>query len=181
MKTSTRRILTTMRLWRRQGKDLMYNRNFWSLAVAIVASIGLLAPFARVEAKESAPRVVHATKKPFEQFTQDLAAAIRQNKLGLVCRASARAGAASIGVKIPGNQVFMVFRPDFAVRMLEADVEAGFEAPLRIYVTEQPDGSAQVSYLKPSDVFAGYNNPKLDAMAQKLDTIFAAIIRDAMQ
>ena len=131
-------------------------------------------------AKDASPRVKHATNKPFDPFIQDLTAAIRKNKMGLVARASAQAGAASIGVKIPGNQVLMIFRPDFAVRMLEADVEAGYEAPIRIYVIEQSDGTAQVSYIKPSDVFAGYNNDALNSIAAELDAIFAAIIRDAL-
>ena len=126
------------------------------------------------------PRVVLETNKSFQTFTQDLTAAIRKNKMGQVCWASAQAGAASIGVKIPGNQVFMIYRPDFAVRMLKASVEAGFEAPIRIYVVEQENGTAQVSYIKPSDVFAGYKNAELNAMARELDTIFAAILHDAM-
>jgi uncharacterized protein (DUF302 family) len=82
--------------------------------------------------------VSHDTNKPFQVFTQDLIAAIRNNKMGLVSRANAQAGAASRGVKIAGNQVLMIYRPDFAIRMLEADVEAGFEAPIRIYVVEKP-------------------------------------------
>ena len=132
-------------------------------------------------AKDPASRVTIDTQKPFQRFTQDLLVAIRKNRMGLVCRANAQAGAASRGVKIAGNQVFMVYRPDFAIRMLAADVEAGFEAPLRIYVVEKADGTARVSYIKPSDVFAGYHNAQLDAMARELDATFAAIIRDALR
>jgi uncharacterized protein (DUF302 family) len=132
-------------------------------------------------AKDPSPRVEMDTQKPFKDFTADLQAAIKKNKMGLVAQASAQAGAASIGVTIPGNQVFMIYRPDFAVRMLKASVEAGFEAPIRVYVVEKSDGMAQVSYIKPSDVFAGYQNAELDAMASELDTIFAAILRDALQ
>ncbi len=151
------------------------------LGVAVVIGLyGVLLPGLGL-AKDPAPRVTHETGKPFLQFTEDLLVAIRQNKMGLVCRANAQAGAASRGVKIRGNQVFMVYRPDFAIRMLAADVEAGFEAPLRLYVVEKADGTARVSYLKASDVFAGYRNPALDAMAKELDEILAAIVRDAMR
>ncbi len=75
----------------------------------------------------------------------------------------------------------MVYRPDFAVCMLKASVEAGFEAPIRIYVVEQDGGMARVSYIKPSDVFADYNSVALDEMAKELDAIFASILRDATQ
>ena len=37
----------------------------------------------------------------------------------------------------------MVFRNDYAVRMLQASVPAGIEAPLRLYVTENADGTRQ--------------------------------------
>ncbi len=50
-----------------------------------------------------------------------------------------------------------------------------------MYVGEQSDAMAQVSYIKPSDVFAGYRNAELDAMAGELDTVFAAILNDALQ
>jgi len=73
----------------------------------------------------------------------------------------------------------MVFRNDFAVRMLKASVPAGIEAPLRIYVTENPDGSASLTYREPSAVFAPYGSPALDEIAKELDAVFRNIVRDA--
>lgn len=101
--------------------------------------------------------------------------------MALVAQASASRGAASRGVKIPGNIVLMVFRNDYAVRMLEASVAAGIEAPLRIYVTEQVDGSTRVSYPLPSAVFRPYGDARIDAMAQELDPVFERIVRDATE
>jgi uncharacterized protein (DUF302 family) len=164
-----------------KGGKMRHSRLIRSAVVLVLVGLcGLIAPLAG-EAKDPSPRVVMDTDKPFKAFTEDLQAAIKKNKMGLVAKASAQAGAASIGATIPGNQVFMIYRPDFAVRMLKASVEAGFEAPIRVYVVEEPDGTAQVSYIKPSDVFAGYENAELDAMASELDTIFAAILHDAIQ
>lgn len=54
----------------------------------------------------------------------------------VVARASASRGAASRGVTIPGNAVVEVFRNDYAVRMLNESVAAGYEAPLRFYPVE---------------------------------------------
>ncbi|MCZ7654610.1 MAG: YeeE/YedE thiosulfate transporter family protein [Rhodocyclaceae bacterium] len=70
--------------------------------------------------------------------------------MGLVASASASRGAAARGVKIPGNMVLMVFRNDYAVRMLAASVAAGIEAPLRLYLTENADGSTTISYVRPA-------------------------------
>ncbi len=115
----------------------------------------------------------------FDALVARTEAAIEKQKMGLVAKASASQGAAGRGVKIPGNAVLMVFRNDYAVRMLEASVPAGVEAPLRIYVTENADGTTDLSYRTPSAVFAPYKNEKLDAMSRELDPIFERIARDA--
>ncbi len=117
--------------------------------------------------------------KPFDAMVLHLEQAIKDNNMALVAQASASRAAASRGVKIPGNMVLMVFRNDYAVRMLEASVAAGIEAPLRIYVTEQADGSTRLSYPLPSAVFRPYGDARIDAMAQELDPIFERIVRDA--
>ena len=120
------------------------------------------------------------TGKPFAPFVEKLTAAIQANGMGIVAQACADCGAKAIGVTIPGNRVIMIFRPDFAVRMLKASEAAGFEAPLRLYVTERPDGTAKLTYRTPSQVFAPYGVSDLDAMAGELDAIIAKIVADAL-
>ncbi len=119
------------------------------------------------------------TRLGFDALVGRVEKAVAANKMGLVAQASASRGAAARGVKIPGNAVLMVFRNDYAVRMLQASVPAGIEAPLRIYVTESPDGAASVTYREPSAVFAPYGSPALDEMAKELDAVFRNIVRDA--
>lgn len=119
------------------------------------------------------------TRHSFAQLLQRLETAIADNDMGLVAQASASRGAAARGVQIPGNAVLMVFRNDYAVRMLEASVPAGIEAPLRLYVTENANGTASVTYRRPSATFAPYGSAKLDALAGELDPIFAKIVSDA--
>lgn len=123
-------------------------------------------------------QTVH-TQHRFDVLVERLEQAIEKHQMSLVAMASASRGAAARGVKIAGNAVLMVFRNDFAVRMLEANVRAGIEAPLRIYVTENADGSAGMHYRAPSAVFAPYGASKLDEMARELDAIFARIVSDA--
>ena len=111
-----------------------------------------------------------------------LDAAVKANKMGLVGRASATLGAKKMLNKtIPGNMVVGVYRPDFAVRMLAASVAAGLEAPIRFYITENGDGTATLSYKKPSAVFAPYadGGAALRELAAELDALFAKIAREA--
>jgi len=87
----------------------------------------------------------YATSVAFLDVEQRLTAAIKKNNMGLVSKASAIHGAASIGITINGNRVFGVFHPKFAVRMLAANVEAGIEAPIRIYLYENDDGTTNIT------------------------------------
>jgi uncharacterized protein (DUF302 family) len=124
-------------------------------------------------------RVTHIVRTPFRDAVTALHRAVEAHKMVLVCEADAQKGAAARGVKIRGNRVLMVFRNDFAVRLLEADPSAGFEAPLRIYLYENADGTTTVSYRRPSAVFAPYPHPEVRAVAAALDPIVKAIVEAA--
>lgn len=155
------------------------NRSFLPVLrrLSLALLLGLLVPLASA----APPAVITvASGHDFDTLVSRLEAAIGRHQMGLVAQASASNGAAARGVKIPGNAVLMVFRNDYAVRMLAASVPAGIEAPLRLYVTERPDGTAQVSYPAPSAVFAPYGSAELDAMARELDPVFARIVADAV-
>jgi len=116
----------------------------------------------------------------FDALVARVEAAMADNGMGLVAQASASQGASSRGIRIPGNAVLMVFRNDVAVRMLRASVPAGIEAPLRLYVTENADGTARLTYRTPSAIFSPYQNRTLDEMAKQLAPIFERIARGAV-
>lgn len=120
-----------------------------------------------------------SSQHSFDKLLQRLERAISDNKMGLVAQASASKGAAARGVKIPGNAVLMVFRNDYAVRMLEASLPSGIEAPLRLYVTENTNGTGSITYRTPSATFAPYRSARLDALARELDPVLAKIVTDA--
>ena len=115
------------------------------------------------------------TNKSFAALVESLDAAIEANAFAVVTRASASAGAAKRGITIPGNMVVGVFRNDYAVRMLEASVPAGIEAPIRFYLTENANGTATLRYRPPSMVFAPYGSAALNELADELDIIFETI------
>ena len=90
-----------------------------------------------------------------------------------------RVGAAGQGIEIPGNRVIGLFRNDYARRMLAASIAAGIEAPIRLYVTENADGTATLSYKTPTAVFAPYadeGSTDLADLATELDAVFAAVV-----
>lgn len=123
--------------------------------------------------------VTVATRHDFKSLVERLEAAVKDNKMLVVARASASAGAAGRGVTIPGDAVLLVFRNDFAVRMLGARVSAGIEAPIPIHVFETGVGTASIGYRLPSTIFKPYGEPELDRMASELDVVFGQIVKAA--
>ena len=121
------------------------------------------------------------TRHSYANLIERLNTAVKTNKMGLVTRASATLGAKALGKTIPGNMVIGVYHPRFAIRMLEASIPAGIEAPIRFYVTENADRTATLSYKTPTAVFAPYadGGEKLTAMARELNAIFAKIAKEA--
>lgn len=140
-----------------------------------------------VEAKTSLARegwVTLKTKMTFKELNGRLNDAIKANGMRRVTGASASAGAKGRGITIPGNRIVGVYRNDFAIRMLEASLAAGIEAPIRFYVTEGTDSNATLSYKTPTTVFSPYfkdGGAELKALARELDVLFEMIANDAVK
>ena len=149
------------------------------LIAALVVLMALAQP-ARAENPTPYPgTTVIETGQPFLAFEDNLKGAIKANKMGIVATASATAGAKKIGVDIAENRVIMIYHPRFAVRMLAASTAAGIEAPLRLYLSQNDDGTARLTYRAPSAVFGPYGVDALDEMAAELDAIVEAIVAQA--
>jgi uncharacterized protein (DUF302 family) len=148
---------------------------FFALPFAVWAS----------DVADMAPRdgwVVAPSAKAFDALVEDTRAAAQGAGLAIVTQAGPTGAAAQRGITIPGNRVIGVFNNDFAVRILRLSTAAMIEAPLRLYVTENADGTATLSYKIPSAVFAPYDGPEgaLGDIAKDLDALFDDITRAAL-
>ena len=125
-------------------------------------------------------RVTQQTGKPFGSYVEALTRAITANGFNIVGIACATCAIQNtFNETVPGNRVFLFFRPDYAQRMLRAGTEAGIEAPIRLYVTEAGDGTAHVSYRLPSAIFGAYGSDALKALGTELDADVSLILRTA--
>lgn len=137
-------------------------------------------------ADEIAPRdgwQILATQHGYGQLVDRVKAAVKAEGMLLVTQASASAGAKGRGLTIPGNRIMGVYRNDYALRMLDASVAAGIEAPVRFYVTHNANGTATLSWKTPSFVFAPYmdeGGEALSALARELDSVFQTIANRAV-
>lgn len=121
---------------------------------------------------------VTPTSKSYDQLIGDVKAAAKANKMGIVTEAGPTGAAKNRGVIIPGNRVIGIFNNVYAVNILALSTAAMIEAPIRMYVTENKDGTATLSYKLPSTVFAPYTDeagPELATLANALDETFATI------
>jgi len=121
---------------------------------------------------------VTPTSLAYDELLEALYRAIEAEGMFVVTEAGPTEAAANRGITIPGNRVVGVFRNDYAVRILQLSVPAMIEAPMRFYVTENDDGSATLSWKTPTHLLEPYIDAagkELEAVAHKLDTLFAAI------
>ena len=112
------------------------------------------------------------------ELLERLLATVPEAGMGVVTQAGPTEAARERGIEIPENRVVGVFNNDFAVRILELSTAAMIEAPVRFYVTEAGDGTATLSWKKPSFVFAPYGDEggaELTEIAGELDERFEAI------
>lgn len=122
------------------------------------------------------------TSQPFLPYVAAVKEAITENGFNIVGLACADCAIkAAFKETVPGNRVFLFFRPDYARRMLQASTAAGIEAPIRLYVTEADDGSALVTYRRPSQVFGAYEVEALTEMSKELDAHVEAILKTAAE
>ncbi|MEM8825167.1 MAG: DUF302 domain-containing protein [Pseudomonadota bacterium] len=142
--------------------------------------LALAMPLAAQEVADMAPRAgweVIATEQSFDDLVTAVRDSARGEGLAVVTQAGPTGAAAARGITIPGNRVIGLYNNDFAVRVLRMSTPAMIEAPIRMYVTENVDGTATLSWKRPSTVFAPYmpDAPGLDAVAAELDAAFAAV------
>jgi len=151
--------------------------------LASLAGLFLFASAANADVMAPDGWVVMKTPHKYADLIKRVMAAAKANKIGVVTKASATVGAKKVLKKdIPGNMVVGLYHPRFAVRMLDASIAAGIEAPIRVYLTENKDGTADLSYKTPSAVFAPYmkeGGDKLKALADELDALFDKLTKGA--
>lgn len=152
--------------------------------IAFFAAMVVVLPALAADLIERPGWAVYPTEMSYKDLVAKMKPAIKSQKMGLVTQAGPTGAAKNRGIIIPGNRVFGVFNNKFAVRTINLSVNAMIEAPIRMYVTENADGTATLSYKTPTHVFSPYFDDageELKKIAKELDTIFAAIAEEAIK
>ncbi len=121
---------------------------------------------------------VMETEFTHPELLERLLQAVPEEGMGVVTQAGPTAAARERGIELLENRVVGVFNNDYAVRILALSTPAMIEAPIRFYLTEDPDGTATLSWKEPSFVFAPYieeGGADFAALARELDARLQAI------
>lgn len=157
----------------------------WTLLTALIAPLAaaLISPGpARAEIARPGWASFDSAKS-YDALVAAIPPAAKAQAMGVVTQAGPTGAARARGIAIPGNRVIGIFNNSYAVRILGLSTAAMIEAPIRLYVTENPDGTGTLSYKPPSHIFAPYldeGGPELAVAAAELDQIFAAIAAQAL-
>jgi uncharacterized protein (DUF302 family) len=73
-----------------------------------------------------------------------------------------------IGRSMGGLRLIFFFHPNLVVRVLETDWTAMVEAPLKLVVTELPEGSVSIRMADPATAFGRYGNSALASFGSEL-------------
>ncbi len=128
--------------------------------------------------------ITYETKIAYDDLYPRLKKALENSALSQITTASASAGAKGRGVEIPGNRVVGVYNNLYAVRMLEASIAAGIEAPLRIYLTQRSDGGSNFTYKTATEAFKPYfdeGGEPLKTMAAELDDLLDKVAKETVK
>ncbi|MEM6621158.1 MAG: DUF302 domain-containing protein [Pseudomonadota bacterium] len=153
------------------------------MAVLVALTVGSVA-----QAGDTIPErdgwVVIPTSMTYAELTARMPDAIKSQKMGKVTEAGPTEVAANRGVTIPGSRIYGVFNNKIAVDVIRLSISAMIEAPVRMYVTENPNGTATLSYKTPTAVFSPYfeeAGEELRTIAAGMDETFANIAAEAVK
>ncbi len=117
-----------------------------------------------------------AGKRPFEDVLIALRAAIEAAGMRVLHEIDPQKALAGAGQTIDGSRLLFFFHPDLVVRVMRADWSAMVEAPLKLVVTELPDGTVSVRMADPALAFGRYGNAALAALGRELAAACETII-----
>ena len=81
---------------------------------------------------------------------------------------------AMTGLEVESESIF-VGSPMVGKNLFSADPAAGLVVPMRINIYANAEGNTVVAYIPPSRLLAGFDNPKIDEIAEMLDEKFQAM------
>lgn len=128
---------------------------------------------------QSLVRVDKVSNSGFEKTAKQLETALKSRGMMVVATIDHQNQMRMVGGSLRGSKTLEFGKPDMLKMVMPSDPEAGLEMPHKIYVYERADGTAVVSYYKPSGGFSAYGKDQLKMVGEMMDKTFEEIVTDA--
>jgi uncharacterized protein (DUF302 family) len=110
----------------------------------------------------------HLSTRSFEEVLTRLRNEIEGAGLRVLNEIDPQKAVQGFGRSMGGSRLIFFFHPKLVVRVLEMDWTAMVEAPLKLVVTELPEGTVSVRMANPITAFGRYGNPALASFGKEL-------------
>lgn len=134
------------------------------LGFVLLLTIGCMANAAGLVTKPSAAGVKETMDK--------LESIVKAKGLTVFLRVDHQANAAKVDLIMPAAQVLIFGNPKMGTSMMNADIRAGLDLPLRVLVYEDSEGKTWISYHNPQELKEDYqlaDSPAVAKAEQALD------------
>jgi uncharacterized protein (DUF302 family) len=137
--------------------------------VGLLSLFLLLSPIlAGKAAAQDVKRVEVVAKGTFDQTVDQLKKMVAKEGMMVLSELNQGKILAMTGLKIKAVSLF-IGKPTVGKKLFNADPGVGVALPLRVYIFQDGKGKTIVSYMKPSQQLAQFNNKQVDMVAKKLD------------
>lgn len=140
------------------------NRKLIAVTLTLVFAVAALA----MPAAAQSARVTVPSQKNFDQTISHLKSAVGQGGMMVMATVDQGNMLSMTGLKLKAT-LFLVGNPTVGKKVFEQNHGAGLYMPLRVYVYEDKDGKAYISYDKPSSLLAQFDNAEINQTAAMLD------------
>ena len=132
--------------------------------------------FAPVGDQAETFQYVATTSRPFDDVLSSLETEIDRAGLRLLQQIDVQQALANAGRSVGGFRLLFFFHPALVIRVISADVAAMVEAPLKLVVAENPDGTVMLRMFEPATAFGRYDNAALAELGTELSATVRRIV-----
>lgn len=150
-----------------------------ALAVLAIAVALAWSGWAIPALAQSLARVDKVSSSGFEKTAKQLETALKSRGMMVVAIIDHQNMMRMVGGSIKGSKTFEFGKPDMLKMVMPLDPAAGLEMPHKIYLYERADGTAVVSYYKPSGGFSAYGKDQLKMVGEMIDKMLDEIAAEA--
>lgn len=148
------------------------------LSLRLLSILTVFTFFAALAAPASAQtgRVSIPSQHSFDQTIGGLKSAVSQGGMMVMATVDQGNMLSMTGLRLKAT-LFLVGNPTVGKKLFEQDHAVGLYVPLRVFVYEDKDGKAYVSYDKPSELLGQLNNQEIDQTARMLDQKLESLVQ----